>query len=694
MPEGTWEYERSEGGFTLWFHCTDAPPNTTVIYEYSVLGALSVAGDRVELVWNGVPTGRTSPVGESSVTLELPAPVDPASVGFEISTENYTGQVEKRLVGDRQAVAELRWLGSDSTYEIRCSWPASIMDLAGRGFFEPGEEAQASEKSWEFERFDVDITVNPDASFLVRETQVVNFHGTFSFLNRDLSRVPAVFEEGRTYGKVRIRDIAVYDLSGNPYDESLWSVENLSEGKRVRIEFQASDETKGWVVEYRMTGAIIFAADYARLYWDAVSSDRPVNIKSSRVTVSLPPEVDPKAVRTKYYLDLASQPSHHESGREGALLWWLARDIAPYTTFTIDVAFPRDAVRIPWQYGSACGTAVIASSSALLALTLAAMLFLWRRKGRDVGRSGTRAVRYDPPPDLTPAMMDMLVREKTRVLDISATIVDLARRGFLTLREEERRGVIRRQVYGFRRLQADTSSLLPYERQLLEALFSSGDSVTEDDLVNRFYVHVRYILNGVRDEVLKKGLFDKDPARVRSGYILRGFLLCAVSAACLLLLHIWYDLGWFSLAAAALLPAGVIVAAVGWFMPRRTREGSAAYEHVQGFKEYLVTAEKEELERMTPDYFERNLPYAMVLEVVETWARKFRDIYTSPPAWYEGAGTPFSLAAFTSSLHSMTSSLERTLTSAPKSTGSSGGGGGFGGGSSGGGFGGGGSSAG
>lgn len=694
LPQDLWEGERSEEAFTLWFHCADAQPVTTVIYEFTVLGALKVSGDRVELSWTGVPTGRTSPIKESSLTVELPSPVDPSGLHFEISTEKYSGKVEKRLVGDRQAIAELHDLKSDANYEFRCAWPASIMDLSGRGFLQTGgEPPPGGEKSWEFERFDVDITVNPDASFTVRETQIVNFQGDFSFLNRDLSDTAAVFSEGRTYGKVRIRDIAVYDLEGNPYDGDLWSVKKLTSGKRVHIEFQASNETKGWIIEYRMAGAVIFAADYARLYWDAVSSDRSVKIKSSRVTVSLPPGTDLSAVRTKYYLDLLAPPSQHDSGRDGDLLWWSVQDVEPYTTFTIDVAFPRDAVRVPWQYGRACGTAVIAASCMFLFLVLALMLALWWRKGRDVGRSGSRVVRYDPPQGITPAMADMLVSESTRVPAITATIIDLARRGFLTLREEEKRGVIRRRLFAFRRLQGDTSSLLPYERKLLESLFAAGDSVTEDDLENAFHVHVGSILDGVRKEVLKSGLFEKDPARIRTAYLIKGVLLCAISSASLLLLPRWFDLGWFSVAAAVPLPAGILVAAVGWFMPRRTRKGSEAYEHIMGFKEYMATAEKEELAKMTPDYFERNLPYAMVLGVCDAWVRKFRNIYNTPPSWYEGGGEGLGFAAFASSMQSLDKNLGRTLTSTPKSSGGSGGGG-FGGGFSGGGFGGGGSSAG
>jgi hypothetical protein len=53
-------------------------------------------------------------------------------------------------------------------------------------------------KSWEFERFDSDIEVHEDGSFTVRETQVVNFTGSFSFLTRDIPTRMAGFEEGRT----------------------------------------------------------------------------------------------------------------------------------------------------------------------------------------------------------------------------------------------------------------------------------------------------------------------------------------------------------------------------------------------------------------------------------------------------------------------------------------------------------------
>ena len=139
-------------------------------------------------------------------------------------------------------------------------------------------------KTWEFERFDVSVKINTDGSLTVRETQVVNFTGSFTFLNRDLTASKASFTDGRTYGEVRFEDIKVYDLNGRLYHGA--DVQTIKGGKRVHIVFSATNEQRGWTVEYRMTGAIIYAKDYDRLYFNTVSTDRSVPIKSSKTTVA------------------------------------------------------------------------------------------------------------------------------------------------------------------------------------------------------------------------------------------------------------------------------------------------------------------------------------------------------------------------------------------------------------------------
>jgi len=254
--------------------------------------------------------------------------------------------------------------------------------------------------------------------------------------------------------------------------------------------------------------------------------------------------------------------------------------------------------------------------------------------------------------------------------------------------------VLKHTRFGFQRKDPGVEGLADYEKKVLDGLFEAGDNVTEDDLENEFYTHVGGIESSIKDKVLGRGYFDGDPAKVKSRYFRIGALLLLVIVP-VILSRAWFDLGYVVALIPALAISGLVVIIVGRFMPRRTAAGSKAYSYVAGFREYMSTAEREEMKFMTPQNFQQNLPYAMVLGVAGEWATKFQGIFTSPPDWYHGyyGGAPFSTVYLASSLSNMQTSVGSTLTSSPSSS-SSGGGGGFGGGSSGGGFGGGGSSAG
>lgn len=558
----------------------------------------------------------------------------------------------------------------------------------------PGQYARAArvpgEKTWDFERFDVDIKVNTDGSLTVRETQVVNFTGSFSFLNRDLLSEKGKFDEGRSYGAVRFKDIKVYDLEGRAYSD--FKVEGFENGKRVRVGFNALNEQKGWIFEYRMTGALIYADEYDRLYFNTVSYDRGVPVKSSRTTVTLPDGTDMDEVRSTEYPDTENPPGSFTSGRDGGTLWWEVAGIRPQTTFTIDVAFPKGLVAVPLTYRPWFGAVVIALASLLAIAAIAAMLVLWYRKGRDAAAPELDVVRYEPPPDLRPAEVGVLVNESPSTSDITATIVDLAVRRKLVINEREEGRIRKRKEFTFQKWEPGREDLAPFERELMDGLFEAGDTVSEDDLKNKFYSHISSIDSELKEQVLSKGYFDGDPAKVKGRYSVIGLALASLIIP-LFLLRSRIDLGYLWAFAPALAVTGVGVFIIGRYMSRRTAKGSEALSYVMGFKEYMATAEQEEMKFMTPENFQANLPYAMVLNVERKWAEKFKDIFVEPPDWYRGyyPGAAFSTVYLADSLSRMRTTMGTTLTSSPSS---SGGGGGFGGGSSGGGFGGGGSSAG
>lgn len=84
------------------------------------------------------------------------------------------------------------------------------------------------------------------------------------------------------------------------------------------------------------------------------------------------------------------------------------------------------------------------------------------------------------------------------------------------------------------------------------------------------------------------------------------------------------------------------------YMNKRTTDGNEILGRIRGFKRFLETAEKEELEKMlyqNPNYFFDMLPYAYSLDVLSKWISRFETINIKAPNWYE-SNNSFSINSF------------------------------------------------
>lgn len=123
-------------------------------------------------------------------------------------------------------------------------------------------------------------------------------------------------------------------------------------------------------------------------------------------------------------------------------------------------------------------------------------------------------------------------------------------------------------------------------------------------------------------------------------------------------------------------------------MEKRTTYGHELLELMLGLKDFIETAEMDKLKLLSeknPSYFYNILPYAMVLGLDKTWAKKFEAITLEQPSWYHGSyARGFSAMYFYANLNRCMSTTATSM-QMPKSTGTSMGGGGFSGGGGGGG---------
>ena len=281
---------------------------------------------------------------------------------------------------------------------------------------------------------------------------------------------------------------------------------------------------------------------------------------------------------------------------------------------------------------------------------------------------------------MRPAELGLILDENADQKDVTATIVDLAVRGYLTITE-----VSGEKDWTFTWKGADSSGLMPYEEIILSGLFAGRTEVKLSDLRGTFAPTLALAEHEIYDDSVQRRLFSSSPQRARASWGCMGVALVLVGVALTAILGL--SLGW-GLVGAAVVITGLVLTATYPFMPQRTAAGRDLMQHTLGFRLYMTTAEKYRQQfAAKADIFTQLLPYAIVFGCVSMWAKAFEGIDTSVSSgWYVGTG-PFQASLLAGSLESMNATISSAISYTPPSAGS---GSGFSGGGSGGGGGGGG----
>lgn len=236
-------------------------------------------------------------------------------------------------------------------------------------------------------------------------------------------------------------------------------------------------------------------------------------------------------------------------------------------------------------------------------LVAAVSMIFWLRWLRERRRKRRQTIvpQYEPPEGMTPAQIGLLQDDSSDIKEVTATIIDLAVRGFLKIEQIKPQRWLFKAKYALHKLK-DTVGLTANETTLFSALFRGGDRVELDDLdKSAMSVAVKAFKEESKGSLTSKGYygsFKKEPS--------------------------WWE---------KLLDTGNI-----------TDIGSAEWAKVEGFKLYLSVAEKDRLKftdapEKTPERFSHLLPYAVALGVERQWAEQFAGIDVAPATngWYVGS---------------------------------------------------------
>jgi uncharacterized membrane protein YgcG len=548
-------------------------------------------------------------------------------------------------------------------------------------------------------KFDVDLKLNADSTLDVLETIRMDFensqrHGIYR-------RLPVKYRRYNGDYTLGFDLLSVTDDQNRPLHYS-----QTSTGSEVNIRIGDADILLSgqhtYRIHYLVRRAVNFFDNEPEVYWNATGDAWPYGIEATEVRFFAPQGVSLDKIRTITYVGIKDSKQNGESRlslSDPRCIIFSAPYLADGEEFTIVARLPVGSVTRPSAWQEFVSYLLDWWGLAFFpGLTCLFLLPRLQKSNQDPAGHRAIAVEWNPPKDLSPAEVGTLIDESCDMPDIVSTLVDLAARGYLKIKQLQTNQFLflSTKDYEFERTSSQNGKdrLLPHESLFLAALFAhSASSVTLSSLRDKFYTY----LPGIRDDVYKsltdKGLFVENPQSVRLNYTWIGIVIIVAG------LVLGGQIGLFvrGCLAGGLVVSGGIVMALSNFMPARTRKGWEEKAEILAFQKFVRLAEKDRiavLAKEDPTIFGRLLPYAMVLGAADQWALAFRDLLTEPPNWYVpynygNSDYNFSSNSFVNDLgHGMTT-MGQTFSSSPSSSAGSGGSG-FSGGGSGGGFGGGG----
>jgi len=292
-------------------------------------------------------------------------------------------------------------------------------------------------------------------------------------------------------------------------------------------------------------------------------------------------------------------------------------------------------------------------------------------------------VEFAPPDGLRPGQLGTLVDEVANTLDVTATIIDLAVRGYLRIDEIPKHGLFGKADWTLTKLKGP-DDLLAYERSLFGGLFKSGETVKLSALRNTFASQLSEVQNALYDDVVDHGWFVGRPDRIRLRWRIVGAVALAAAFTLAVVLAAFTGLG---LVGIPLVLGGLLLLGGAGHMPRRTARGTGVLRRAEGFRRFINESEKERARFAEQQHlFSEYLPYAIVFGATDKWARAFAGLegQLPEPTWYGGSNA-FTAMSFSHSIDGFTVTTAGTISSTPSGSGSggfSGGGGGGGGGGS------------
>ncbi len=561
----------------------------------------------------------------------------------------------------------------------------------------------------DIENFHSQITVNQDTSLTIIET--INYatdlekHGIFRY-------IPLMYQQETGNFSRRISQITVTDPNNQPIPFTR-SVENRNLVLKIGDPDSTFTGKKTYIIRYRVDDALNQFASHDELFWDITGEGWQIPIQKTKASITSDyasvqdskcfggPSGSNDGICTVFH-------THNQAQVE------YASPISYNDNLTIALKFtkPND-LQFPSSTEKLIKFLTDNWSLILLPFPFLIMCFVWNKYGRDWQFISPNVFNtdpaapihkkplndyfrvpfvYEPLTEITPGEAGAIVDEKVDNQDVIAEIIDLARKKYLKLEANTKKGFFSNSNdYTFTKLKDNTNELPASQTRLMQDIFKSGDSVTLSSLKGKFYTTMEAVKGIINDHLTQKGLFTTHPTRRRvigiSLSLVLHFIVIKTLIAQLVIVDFFFSafypiiFGLFGL-------GGFISLWLGYNLVQKTALGTNLSLQAKGLKRTIKYGKWREQIKEKNLFIEEVMPYAVALGVIDKLANDMKLLNLKPPQ-YLSIGYNSSSYNSMNMLSSFSSTASSTLSYNP-SSGSSSGGSGFSGGSSGGGGGGGG----
>ena len=542
-------------------------------------------------------------------------------------------------------------------------------------------------------RFDVGIKVQANGDILVTETINLTVQGIN--IRRGIFRdLPRYYGDDEIEGNVLPYQ---YDIRRITLDGHREPYETASEGNAYRVIVGNADifldyGDHTYVIEYEVKNQIRYFDDHDELYWNVTGNDWAFPIEAASARIALPH----RAVVTGQsgYTGSYGEVGHDYAYRQAsdAYVFETTHPLGPEQGLTISLSLAKGTIQPPslgdkgmlWWFRHGALAILVASFCGVFWFLISS----FQRVGQDPPKPPVFP-RYEPPENLSPAGAHYVYYRGLRGHGaLISTLIGMGVKGLVKIDASEKKSTTLTR-------EAGDAAMVEDEATLESGLFGGRSQLTLGEKYNASFTTA---YQSFRQSLSKK--YGNPYFRWNLGYTIAAAVL-TVAAIVFAVSQTANWSGWHTL---VVLGFAALNGLFMYLMPAPTPKGQEVRTEIAGFRLYLETAEKLQMNAvevgsgapppMSLERYEKFLPYAVALNVEKPWTKYFehqlpKEAENYAPAWgYFGDRSFRNIGGMNDAvMSSMTSGVTSSLPQSSSSSG--GGGGGFSGGGGGGGGGGG-----